>query len=45
MSADFKRACVLIRRGDPVPVDLAARLIEAGYDVAQMERAYDTHLN
>lgn len=27
-----------LRRGDPVPVDLHARLVEAGYDVAQMER-------
>lgn len=33
----------LLRRGDPIPIDLHARLIEAGYDVETMERTYSTH--
>ena len=30
-------AISLIRAGEPLPVDLTARLIEAGYDVAALE--------
>lgn len=38
---DLAVAIVLLKRGDPVPIDLHARLIEAGYDVETMERTYN----
>lgn len=34
-----RRAQNLLRRGDPLPVDLTARLLEAGIDVTALERA------
>ena len=40
MDLDFKEAVALLRRGDPIPVDFHARLLEAGYDVETMEQTY-----
>lgn len=37
---DFKRAVALLRLGDPIPIDLHARLINEGYDVETMEQTY-----
>jgi hypothetical protein len=35
-----KTAILLIRREDPIPVDLEARLVTAGIDVSELRRVY-----
>ena len=39
-SGDFIRAVTLLRLGDPVPVDVIARLVERGHDFSAMEEQY-----
>jgi hypothetical protein len=36
----IERAIVRLRKGLPLPVDMTARLLEAGVDVSELERAY-----
>lgn len=39
-SPNYTLAITLILRGDPLPVDLIARLLDEGYDVSEMERLH-----
>lgn len=36
----YNTAVILLKRGEPIPVDMQARLIEAGYNIQSMERIY-----
>ena len=38
--SDFQQARTLLIHGDPVPVDVIARLVESGYNYAAMENTY-----
>ena len=37
---EYKLAVAILQRGDPIPIDLTARLIESGFDVESMERIH-----
>jgi hypothetical protein len=40
LSQDYTLAVMIIKRGEPLPVDLAMRLTNAGYNIESMERIY-----
>lgn len=40
MDRDLHTAILTLKRGNPIPVDLAFRLMSKGYDVSEIEAKY-----
>jgi len=43
MDRDLHVAILTLKRGNPIPLDLAFRLMSKGYDVAEIEAKYSTN--